>query len=76
MYSFHHFRTGPVERAPTPSIRNRPGARHVKAPTLFSGSTSEFKEWVFAMGLAMKALALEDAEERVDYVASFLEGNA
>ena len=28
------------------------------------------------MDLALKALAFEDAEERVDYAASFLEGNA
>ena len=28
------------------------------------------------MDLALKALAFEDAEERVNYVASFLEGNA
>ena len=65
----------PVERASTRSSGNRPGARHVKAPPVFSGTTSEFKEWVFAMDFALKALAFEDAEERVDYVASFLEGN-
>ena len=42
---------------------------------VFSGNTSEFKEWVFAMDLPLKALAFEDAEERVGYAASFLKGN-
>ena len=41
---------------------NRPGALHVNALPVFSGNTSEFIELIFAMDLALKALAFEDAE--------------
>ena len=44
-----------VERASTRSSGNRPGAHHVKAPPVFIGNTSEFREWVFAMDLVLKA---------------------
>lgn len=50
--------------------------RHVKSPPVFRGDTREFKEWAFAIELAMKSLQLDNAEERLSYAASFLEGNA
>ena len=64
-----------MERTATCSSGNRPGACHVKASPVFSGNTSEIKEWVFAKDFALKTLAFEDVEESVDYAASFLQGN-
>ena len=62
-------------RAQAPS-GERPRMRHVKSPPVFRGDTREFKEWAFAIELAMKSLQLDNAEERLSYAASFLEGNA
>ena len=42
-----------------------------KEPQTFSGNALEFKEWVFAMDLVVRSLAIDDPQKRVDYAAGF-----
>lgn len=48
----------------------------VKEPPVFDGNPSHFKEWTFAIDLALKALGLEEPNVRVDYATGYLAGNA
>ena len=43
---------------------------------MFGGVSATFKEWTFAMDMALRSLALPNAAQRVDYAAGFLTGNA
>jgi len=45
-------------------------------PPVFCGEAAQFKEWVFAVELALKALGLLDSGRMVDYAAAYLAGNA
>ena len=70
-------------RLPTPQPPRAQGAdgcqqAHIKFkdPSSFSGDAKEFKEFAFAMDLALKSLAFQDKGREVDYVAGFLTGNA
>ena len=70
-------------RLPTPQPPRGQGAdgcqqAHIKFkdPLSFSGDAKEFKEFAFAMDLALKSLAFQDKSREVDYVAGFLTGNA
>ena len=70
-------------RLPTPQPPRAQGAdvcqqAHIKFkdPLSFSGDAKEFKEFAFAMDLALKSLAFQDKSREVDYVAGFLTGNA
>ena len=69
-------------RLPTPQPPRAQGAdgcqqAHIKFkdPSSFSGDAKEFKEFAFAMDLALESLAFQDKGREVDYVAGFLTGN-
>ena len=69
-------------RLPTPQPPRAQGAdscQHAhtkfKDPSSFSGDAKEFKEFAFAMNLALKSLAFQDKGREVDYVAGFLTGS-
>ena len=47
-----------------------------KDPPVFEGKASVFREWVFAIELAMKALAITQPGAMVDFAAGYLGGNA
>ena len=47
-----------------------------KEPPVFTGVASEFREWVFAVELAMRALKISEASCMVDYASGYLGGNA
>ena len=49
--------------------------RHVKEPPAFHGEANLFREWVFSMDLAIKAIGFATQEEEVTYASSFLVGN-
>ena len=53
-----------------------PTPRLTKEPPVFGGDSATFKEWTFAMDMALRSLALPNAAQRVDYAAGFLTGNA
>ena len=48
----------------------------VRDPKLFSGTSNQFKEWVFSVELALRANAVRSGAHEVDYAMSFLDGNA
>ena len=48
----------------------------VRDPKLFSGTSNQFKEWVFSVELALRANAVRPGAHEVDYAMSFLDGNA
>ena len=53
-----------------------PTPRLTKELPVFGGDSATFKEWTFAMDMALRSLALPNAAQRVDYAAGFLTGNA
>jgi len=53
-----------------------PPPRHIKEPPVFGGDSAKFKEWAFAMDLALKTLQIRDPTSMVDYAAGYLTGNA
>ena len=69
-----------VPSSPGLSTREHPRdnitKRHVKEPPAFHGEADLFREWVFSMDLAIKAIGFATKEEEVTYVSSFLVGNA
>ena len=50
--------------------------RVFKEPSVFDGNQATFKEWTFAMELALRSLAFADPTEDVDYAIGYLSGNA
>ena len=50
--------------------------RLFKEPSVFDGNQATFKEWTFAMELALRSLAFADPTEDVDYGIGYLSGNA
>ena len=49
--------------------------RVFKEPSVFDGHQETFKEWTFAMGLALRSQAFADRAEDVDYAIGYLSGN-
>lgn len=75
----------PSPPSPRPSPRpadalreeeTRHSKRHVKEPPVFPGEPDLFREWVFSIDLALKAIRFATSEEEVTYASSFLVGNA
>ena len=62
----------PRENSSTEGVPHPPP----KEPPTFDGEPGQFKEWLFAIDLALRSLAIEDEAVKVDYVAGFLVGNA
>ena len=48
----------------------------VNRPPVFSGNPADFREWVFAIELAMVSQRVNDDQEQVRFAASYLQGNA
>ena len=48
----------------------------VKEPPVFTGAAPDFRQWVFSIELAMRALRLSAPADMVTYASSFLAGNA
>ena len=48
----------------------------VRDPKIFTGSSSEFKEWTFSVELGLRANRIMKDDHQVDYAASYLGGNA
>ena len=66
---------GSYAQGPAP-VRVHPNWRGTKEPQVFDGTASDFKEWVFAVELALRAQAFDNKEREVNYASSFLSGNA
>ena len=62
--------TGPSSATP------KTATRHTKDPPVFDGNAALFKEWAFAVDIALRALDFQDASVEVDYAAGYLTGNA
>lgn len=60
---------------PPNPVRHASGGK-AREPPVFSGVASEFREWVFAIELAMCSFGIPDGKRRVDFAAGFLAGNA
>ena len=73
-------RRGVFDYASPPALQHLRGQASqrstVKSPPTFSGASSEFKEWVFSVELALKSLRLPSSDMEANYAASYLEGNA
>ena len=48
----------------------------VNTPPVFSGNPADFREWVFAIELAIVSQRVNDDQEQVRFAASYLQGNA
>ena len=51
-------------------------SRHHRSPTIFSGDSQSFKEWVFSVELAFRTGGVFDSISQADFASSFLDGNA
>ena len=58
--------------ASQPAPRDRP---HVKEPPVFTGDPTTFREWAFAVELALASWRFADPKREAEFAASYIAGN-